>query len=220
RAMHNIPQQSLKWDCGPNSAARALTIAGKNITDYASFRSSCPRSHNPNKFGTVKKTGCAVAAMGMILAPFTGGVSTFAGIAAAHCTFATDSAIPDIGPSPSQLANYLSANLSGTLYKKAVHVGESDFAPFMCMIKEDIEIHKDPVILLLFYTWKAWHYVNVVGIQNETCDTFAILDTDGLIRLITKDSLKYLAHDDYLGDPSHWFSKGSIYRYNAIRFYK
>lgn len=99
------------------------------------------------------------------------------------------------GPLPYWLANYA----------KGKYLKPERFSLAVDKIKENID-NKKPVIILLVLDSFAWHYVNVIGYNNDD-KQFIILDTDSDILKIKHDTLQALMN-------ARWYNEHDNPYYN------
>ena len=164
----------------------------RDFSEYSSFRDRCPKT-----FGMPNTTGGQI------------------GLGLLHlCTFGlaglVTAAMPDVGPTPSDLARYIRERLSGTGCR-ACYQTSSSFDVILDWIRTDLAM-ADPVIALISWGPYTMHYVNVVAVSDEKV---AYLDTD--------NEVKYYSIGDFedLMDCSSYFPHGlALSTYNLIRFEK
>ena len=204
RWRHHLPKSYLErgmsyekqpgsWDCGPNSSARALYMWAKNtrdFSDYDDFRSRCPKTlGTPNT-----QSGIVWGAIGHFL---TLGLSTI-----------ITAKLPDVGPTPSALADYVSEKLG--IDGNAYHYEYDTIDAVLNAIKNDIDIG-DPVIALLSRSSIDMHYINIVAVSDQ--DDVAYIDTDNSLEYYTRDEFRYL-----LNCSNYDYYSCSLGVYNIIRF--
>lgn len=237
-----IPYQDLTRDfyqCGVNSAARCLimmTNASPTKEDYERFRDNCPRTITQigTRNGAIG-TALVSSGLGILLAPFTGGLSALVGHAIAVGAYgvghAAEHKLPsDVGPTPSDLAEYLSSadlkppfNLLEDIgkyefkwFSHAEHCSYSDFWDCAKVIRDDIR-SKDPVIVFFIYSPTAMHYESVVGVSvdsNDLPEEFGMMNTNGHIFKLKYPDMQLLMRNDFVTTS---FLGGN---YNIIRFYR
>jgi|GEM_PF-6570902 len=209
-------QKNGSWSCGPNSGFRALRILGENHHNYNEFVSQCPRSISKDG---MEATGAGLAFgggfLGIILAPFTGGLSLIpAGVAfaAGVSSAAVGASISsDVGPGPERLAAYLTFKMKNYRAKLSRYYSQVDYEK---SISDDIIRCRYPRIVLIVSGTTNMHYVTIVGVRisGEYISEAVILDTDGKIGIISDSKLQ------------HWLDRdGYAYlildgRYNTIEF--
>ncbi|OHT04574.1 hypothetical protein TRFO_27894 [Tritrichomonas foetus] len=191
----HYPEQDDTWDCGPNSSGRALQMWYKNpkdFIDYSWFKNHCPKTLGSPQTpaGKTKQVIC--------------------GILSFYLSVIVTKSLPDVGPSPRELADYISDNIKGI--GRGIFSGKQSFSTILKEIKDDLNAG-DPVIALIAWDPFSMHYVNVVGISDE--NDIAILDTDNALYYYEESSFadlldcsSYIPHNFYLSN------------YNLIRFEK
>lgn len=194
------PAQESLWDCGPNSAGRALNMWSKislSFSDYSHFKNHCPKT-----FGLPQTTSGYVT-LG-ILHFLTFGISSI--VATLIDKTESDEQI-SVGPTPGSLVEYINDNIEGE--GKAYFSQNDYFSDVMHKIKNDL-YENDPVIALIAYGPTEMHYVNVVAVDG---DDIAILDT-------TDDLYYYKKNDfeDLLDCSSYLPHNFCLSKYNLIRF--
>lgn len=132
--------------------------------------------------------------LGMIFAPFTGGLSLIpAGIGwVAGSTTAVAGGIisSDVGPKPALLAAYLSSKMKRWNAEFAGYSSQTDYEKSLI---GSIAV-KDPRIVLIVSGTSSMHYVTIVGVRH-TADwnllEAVVLDTDGSLGVISDSDLRY-----------------------------
>ena len=185
------------WSCGPNSAARALCLWGHNFDteSYNRFKAKCPKiCGRPNTSGNQK------------LLEFWGAFTL--GIAPMIV-----SNLPDVGPTPSQLAAYITRCLPEGQY--AYSKTYDSFEECAQAIKDAIG-RRDPapVIAFLVLAWHHMQYTPVVGVRLDSSNeiiSFALLDTTKALQEVSYEEMRYQMD-----------TSGSVMRgpYNLVRFYR
>lgn len=188
-------RQRDSWDCGPNSSARALDMWSKislNFRNYDGFKNNCPKS-----FGKPQSPSGRV-------------MSNFLGFFTFGLTKVIEEFIPDVGPSPGELSDYITECLCGE--GRGIHSGSTYFDTALDEIKRDLD-NNDPVIALLATDPTSMHYINVVAVSED--DDVAILDTTNELYYYSR-----YAFDDLLDCSSYIPHNFVLSDYNLIRFEK
>lgn len=125
-------------------------------------------------------------------------------------------ALPDVGPTPKALSEYLNENIDSFVEEankiRAEFTQKNEFEAVLRRIRAGLGNAK-PTIVLLVFGQTSMHYVNVVGI-NEKENRIAILDTDGTLSWTPFSDLDYLMNAQ--GYALNWTTIGN---YNVISFY-
>ncbi|KAL9652958.1 hypothetical protein ABK040_015473 [Willaertia magna] len=156
-----LRRQGETWSCGPNSAARALTIINSmSLSNVSSFIENCPKSFgNPT---------LALYASGVLAGALFGPIGALVGLGAGLALDTVSTKFP-VGPTPTTLASYS----GGKCYHSDSFDGK--------FIENSIDSGK-PIVVLLMFRPTSLHYVNVIAYDN---DDYVILD-DNSIRLFPK----------------------------------
>lgn len=209
------------WSCGPNTGYRTLRLLGEDGGSYYNFVKNCPRFTKEKLKGAVNDTAGSVANMlwlpGIMLAPFTCGLSLTPSLMLPQIAQVVGESITcDVGPRPTQLADYLAASMqtNKAYYSGYIHqLGDDGYEK---SIARDIYIGYPRIILLISGTTNM-HYVNIIGFKRNPSGLLTeavILDTNGCIGVISASELeKWLNRDGYADMilPA---------RYNTIETYK
>lgn len=188
----NYPKQYLKWDCGPNSAGRALHMWEKNpidFSDYSDFVRYCSETT-----GTPNSRNCRAD-------------SDVIDVLALGIKIIFELARVD-GPTPSMLAGCIAKKLPEGF--SAVFEGNSDWSATLEKIKSDLR-DNNPVIALIAWEPDKMHYVNVVAVSAQ--NDIAIIDTDSALYYYSEGELRYL-----MDCSSYIPHKFCLSNYNLIRF--
>lgn len=194
----NYQKQNDSWDCGPNSAGRALQMWSKikmDFNDYNKFKSNCPKL-----IGMPQTTGGKVK-LGFFHF-LTLGLSTIV-------TSICEAACP-VGPAPGDLAKYITNSIKQE--GKGIHSHNELFDSALNKIKDDIK-NGDPVIVLIAWAPTRMHYINVVGVSDQ--DDVAVIDTDNELYYYSRSDF-----EDLMDCSSYTPHKCCLANYNLIRFEK
>lgn len=233
--MHNavdiIPRQDdiawgKDWSCGPTSAAKAIRMFGYDMSRnyYINpFLEKAPNRHNVQitTGQNVAVGGYVVAGIGILLAPFTGGVSAIVGHGAGMGMMVGGGIAIANAPSPGgvpirNLVRYITDYLPGN--RRAIYNSYDDWAECAKAIRDDIQ-QGDPVIITQIFTATHGHYLNVVGVKVDSSNTpvaFMLMEVDNHLREISYEDMEYLMERKYRS----WVESLSSRNYHMIRFYR
>ncbi|MEB3829030.1 hypothetical protein [Phormidium sp. CCY1219] len=190
-----LQSQKESWSCGPHSGYRALILNGDekkgSNNGLADFIRTCPKSVGSPQTNRGKKIMTAANFL-------TRGISTVA-------MKGLDSIGGNVGPTPGKLASHINPKSRSSV--KKYHC--SSWQQVWPQIQRDID-RNSPCIILLEFSWRELHYINLVGYNSKT-QKVAILDTNNSVEVWTVDYFKYVARIKtiYCGEPG----------YQIIRFY-
>ena len=225
-ALEQVPSQAESWSCGPNSAARALILAGRSISQFDIFLRNCPRGSEVARKKAKVVTGAGIGAFigGALLTAIPGAAPIGAAILATGWGSAMGGMVTQgiadsytTGPSPHYLSEYINQHLPCAQYSKSKVFSYESFSSCATAIIDDIK-DGDPVIAFFLYEPILWHYANVVATQGNG-DKFMILETKQYFEWLNYSDMEDLMRNDY-GFLTFFGCKGHIGKYNIIRFYR
>lgn len=209
---YKIPSQThgiqalRSWSCGPNSAARDLEFLDVGLChskakcdleqEYIRFANSFPKSINMTNT-TQKETlaGMNLSSLKSVGSP----VEKFAAFSTLALGGASASIMGDFdgnaGAPPSWLADHLK-KLGLTRSFEAHHIMKQDFISIRHEIENAIQ-HQTPVIPLVVFDAMAWHYFVIIGYNPNSV---LVLDTDGMLVVLSYEDLAVLMNPGYLKD--------------------
>ena len=240
-AYDNIPYQTGSAECSVNAAARAIILAGGNITteEYYPFVGKCPtigRTLNTISKGTAfggwaagvggfllcLVPGGAAVGVPMALTGIGGGLVGGAGLAFTE----NRKSASRFGVDPWDLSDHIDRYLPNSYTYSYVHCYD-DFYAYEAAVKQDIT-NNEPVIAFFFFETTAWHYANIVAIKENDSGgiaEFILLDTRQekqlkIFEIIKQEDMEYLTRNIYKHMTSLALWNEPHYNYYLIRFKK
>ncbi|MEM9417305.1 MAG: hypothetical protein AAF963_03045, partial [Bacteroidota bacterium] len=211
---------------GVNAAAKAINMVGRMSKEQYQmmFARDAPDSFGErfNKASRWTITGARVIGLAAIIGAALAGSVTFGASIAIPAAFLAAGLVPDItpndlGPSPRQIAAYITTYLKETGQKNAAEYDSyNDFKECAKVIRDQLKAKK-PVIAFWTITEKTAQYVNVVGVrvENDQSTEFVIMKEDGYLYHLNSANMKALMKRGFL---SYAVVATSWKDYHLIRF--